>query len=237
MGLPFTSDAGPRQRSHSSVRVPRNSWSYFTVTDSRLPLTWRDRSPYLYPPGAGWPSYTPRHWVGRSVEWYSLEADHIENTASSSTSIFVRGLLPNYCSNIVVYFRNSFLAMAVISWFVSLSLPSNGSMLLYILICSLLVPERLHKFMFGIEGRYLISTKFVAPEIGAKQLFPSSKRRFSRKLLKRFLLNFSDLRRKFPWIKLHMFHLQENNGTCTRGPDSYVKHTYPSLFNRLPAVF
>jgi hypothetical protein len=25
--------------------------------------TWRARSPYLYPPGTGWPSYTPRHWV------------------------------------------------------------------------------------------------------------------------------------------------------------------------------
>jgi hypothetical protein len=24
---------------------------------------WRARSPYLYPPGTGWPSYTPRHWV------------------------------------------------------------------------------------------------------------------------------------------------------------------------------
>jgi hypothetical protein len=23
------------------------------------PPTWRDRSPYLYPPGTGWPSYTP----------------------------------------------------------------------------------------------------------------------------------------------------------------------------------
>jgi hypothetical protein len=27
------------------------------------PKTWRARSPYLYPPGTGWPSYTPRHWV------------------------------------------------------------------------------------------------------------------------------------------------------------------------------
>jgi hypothetical protein len=27
------------------------------------PPTWRDRSPYLYPPARGWPSYTPRHWV------------------------------------------------------------------------------------------------------------------------------------------------------------------------------
>jgi hypothetical protein len=25
--------------------------------------TWRARSPYLYPPGTGWPSYTPQHWV------------------------------------------------------------------------------------------------------------------------------------------------------------------------------
>jgi hypothetical protein len=25
--------------------------------------TWRARSPYLYPPGTGWPSCTPKHWV------------------------------------------------------------------------------------------------------------------------------------------------------------------------------
>jgi hypothetical protein len=27
------------------------------------PPTWRARSPYLYPSGIGWPSYTPRYWV------------------------------------------------------------------------------------------------------------------------------------------------------------------------------
>jgi hypothetical protein len=27
------------------------------------PPTWRARSSYLNPPGNGWPSYTPRHWV------------------------------------------------------------------------------------------------------------------------------------------------------------------------------
>jgi hypothetical protein len=27
------------------------------------PLPWRARTPYLYPPGTGWPSYTPRHRV------------------------------------------------------------------------------------------------------------------------------------------------------------------------------
>jgi hypothetical protein len=29
----------------------------------KTPPTWRARSPYLYPPGTGWPSYTTRHRV------------------------------------------------------------------------------------------------------------------------------------------------------------------------------
>jgi hypothetical protein len=37
MGLSFTIAAGPRQRSHSRVRVRRDSLPYFTVSDSRLP--------------------------------------------------------------------------------------------------------------------------------------------------------------------------------------------------------
>jgi hypothetical protein len=35
-GLSFRITAGPRQRTHSRVRVPRDSWPYFTVSDSRL---------------------------------------------------------------------------------------------------------------------------------------------------------------------------------------------------------
>jgi hypothetical protein len=61
LSLTFTAD--PRQCRHFRVRVPRYSWPYFTVSDSRLPQTWRSRSPYLYPPGTGWPGFTPRHWV------------------------------------------------------------------------------------------------------------------------------------------------------------------------------
>jgi hypothetical protein len=34
-GLSFT--AGPRQYSYSRVRVPRDSWPYFTISDSRFP--------------------------------------------------------------------------------------------------------------------------------------------------------------------------------------------------------
>jgi hypothetical protein len=36
-GLLFTIAAGPHQRSHFWVRVPWDSWPYFTVSDSRLP--------------------------------------------------------------------------------------------------------------------------------------------------------------------------------------------------------
>jgi hypothetical protein len=36
MGLSFTIAAGPRQRSHSQVRVPEDSQPHFAVSDSRL---------------------------------------------------------------------------------------------------------------------------------------------------------------------------------------------------------
>jgi hypothetical protein len=49
-GLSFTLAAGPRQRSHSRVRVPWDSRPYFTVSDSRLAgLRWR----YSTPPAHG----------------------------------------------------------------------------------------------------------------------------------------------------------------------------------------
>jgi hypothetical protein len=36
-GLSFKIAAGLRQRSYSRIRVPRDSWPYFPVSDSRLP--------------------------------------------------------------------------------------------------------------------------------------------------------------------------------------------------------
>jgi hypothetical protein len=39
MDLSFTIPPGPRQRSYFRVRVPRDSWPYFTVSDSRLPFS------------------------------------------------------------------------------------------------------------------------------------------------------------------------------------------------------
>jgi hypothetical protein len=43
--------------------VPRDSRLFFIVPILETPPTWKARSPYLYPPGTGWPSYTPGHWV------------------------------------------------------------------------------------------------------------------------------------------------------------------------------
>jgi hypothetical protein len=58
MGLSFKIAAGPRHCSHSQVRVPRDSWPHFTVSDSRLLPTRRARSPQeqggpVIPPGIG----------------------------------------------------------------------------------------------------------------------------------------------------------------------------------------
>jgi hypothetical protein len=107
MGLSFTIAAGSRQRSYSRVRVPRYSWPHFTHR-FETPPTWRARSPYLHPPGTGWASYTPRHWVPFSsppttrratvevlepaptrglVGLYRLRTDRIENGVHNSSIV------------------------------------------------------------------------------------------------------------------------------------------------------
>jgi hypothetical protein len=51
-GLSFIIAAGPRQASHSRVRVPQDLWPYFIIWDSRLPqpvvITRRNRVARLY---------------------------------------------------------------------------------------------------------------------------------------------------------------------------------------------
>jgi hypothetical protein len=49
MGPSFTIAVGPRQRSHSRAWVPRDSWPYFTLSDSRLPQP-EGPGPYIYIP-------------------------------------------------------------------------------------------------------------------------------------------------------------------------------------------
>jgi hypothetical protein len=137
-GLPFTIAAGPRQPSHSCVRVPRDSWSCFTVSDLRLPQP-GGTDPLIYTPKKqGGPvipqalgslfvaSYYSQGYGSRSVEWYNLVADHIENIVSNSTSIIARLPLPSNDLSTVACLRSSLLEKTVFSFF-SMSLPSNMS--------------------------------------------------------------------------------------------------------------
>jgi hypothetical protein len=57
------------------------------------PPTWRARSPYLYPPGTGWPGYTPRLCVPSSlpstirratVEVFDLASSRVSRTLNQS---------------------------------------------------------------------------------------------------------------------------------------------------------
>jgi hypothetical protein len=62
MGLSFTVAADPRQRSHSQVRVPRNSWPHFIVSHPRLPQC-EGQVPVFISLRNRWPGYTPWFWV------------------------------------------------------------------------------------------------------------------------------------------------------------------------------
>jgi hypothetical protein len=42
---------------------PAGLMTSFYCLRFETPPTWRTRFLYLYPPGRGWPGYTPRHWV------------------------------------------------------------------------------------------------------------------------------------------------------------------------------
>jgi hypothetical protein len=112
MGLSFNIAAGSCQRSCSPALVPRDSWSYFTVSGSKLPQP-GGLGPHIYipqhesdpgiPPGTGFPfrrllrlagirwkySNPPPHGQEihkqETILWY--DTDHIENDASSNSSI------------------------------------------------------------------------------------------------------------------------------------------------------
>jgi hypothetical protein len=97
-GLSFTITAGPRQPSHSRVRVPCDSRPYFTVSDSRLPFssppTTRRAMVEVFDPASSCykqtlvtkPRQGPhrRHLLVLGMRVYSIGhgADHIENISS-----------------------------------------------------------------------------------------------------------------------------------------------------------
>jgi hypothetical protein len=61
--LSFTVAAGPRQRSHSGVRIPRDLLPYLTVSNSRLPQPGGSGPRIPNPQEQGGPFYTLRHWL------------------------------------------------------------------------------------------------------------------------------------------------------------------------------
>jgi hypothetical protein len=53
------------------LRFPNNNiFTGWSCQPHAQPPTWRTRPLYLYPPEAGWPSYTPGHWVPISIASY-----------------------------------------------------------------------------------------------------------------------------------------------------------------------
>jgi hypothetical protein len=60
------------------------------------PPAWRARSPYLYPPGTGWPGYTPRH----STSLYGPGTGCTENVSSNIACSLVarKRTCPQSCS-------------------------------------------------------------------------------------------------------------------------------------------
>jgi hypothetical protein len=96
--------SGPCQSSHPRGEVPQNSRPYFTVS-FETPPTWRARSPYLYPPGTGWPSYTPGYRVTHTVLLVtSRHGPHGKHLPSISIyiSVFVLHEDPIYCEGCLV---------------------------------------------------------------------------------------------------------------------------------------
>jgi hypothetical protein len=83
-GLSFTFSAGPRQRSHSRVRVPWCSWRYFTVSDSRLsfslPRTTRRTTVEVFDPAS---TRDFKDW--NYSEWYNNSVRTSQESLGSAT--------------------------------------------------------------------------------------------------------------------------------------------------------
>jgi hypothetical protein len=69
--MPFTTAAGPRQRSHSRVRVP-GTRDHILLSRVRDSPNWRARSSYLYPQEQGGPDI-PQALSSLSVAFYDSQ--------------------------------------------------------------------------------------------------------------------------------------------------------------------
>jgi hypothetical protein len=89
--LPFTVSAGPRQSSHSWIQVPRDSWPYFTVSDSRLHQPWGSGPRIYIRKEQGGPVIHPGTVFNYLSSLYSLGTYRTENVSSIIACPFVSG--------------------------------------------------------------------------------------------------------------------------------------------------
>jgi hypothetical protein len=112
-GLSFTIATGPRQRSHSRVRVPEDSWLYFTVSDSRLPFFH-----LLWLAGLRWTSSTP---PPNGIWLTDCQSQSYVTTGGQSASLSwnkapIWGLRPDlyYCQTVAGFLMARFLSVRLL---------------------------------------------------------------------------------------------------------------------------
>jgi hypothetical protein len=136
----------PSPASHSQVRVPRDSWSYFTGSDTRLLQPGRpgpriyfpqeNRGPVM-PPGTGFPFRRFLRLTG--LQWSYSKPPPREVTVDSQLTVLVithrHGTQIKHCSSVGVQLfpwkhaclRSRYSANALAYLLISRSTPSNGS--------------------------------------------------------------------------------------------------------------
>jgi hypothetical protein len=147
-GLSFTIAAGPRQRSHFRVRVPWDSWPYFTLWDSRLsfllPLTTRRATVEVFD------AASTRDWLTASqlVSFcpYKAAGVGINSLKSSVSSIHGNSSSPIRCYETCL-FKHSQLSN------ISSTVDRVGMFL------HVLPRQRCYSLLFGVTCQYMLPRK------------------------------------------------------------------------------
>jgi hypothetical protein len=90
-----------------SLLNPAGLVTVFYCLRFETPLAWRARSPYLYPPGTGWPGYAPRHWVPfsspRTTRRAMVELFEPSSTQAAPTTDWNGSLLNRLSNSCLLY--------------------------------------------------------------------------------------------------------------------------------------
>jgi hypothetical protein len=154
-GLSITIAADPRQLSHSRVRVPQDSWPYFTLSNLL------GQVPVFISPRKKVAQLCPRHWIplsshpttrrvrveilepasvrglvsvsSRWLSWYRFRTERTENTASNGFLFCVTLLLSRkvvYCAiaqqRVTYLVTRHVVTCCIVASFFAVLLPSNS---------------------------------------------------------------------------------------------------------------